>query len=96
METWYKAGDYARNLIEPATVVKSTDKTVLIRAKSWNDRVYESRRAIVSGSHCFFRTWEEARAHLLAKAESEVDSLRRQLEAANGKLGNVRGMKKPS
>jgi multidrug efflux pump subunit AcrA (membrane-fusion protein) len=40
----------------------------------------------------YYDTWEEAKAALQAKAQSQVDSLRLQLERAKGALGNIKGM----
>ena len=54
-----------------------------------------NRRAKESESDIFHDTWDDAHAHLLAAAEENAASARRQLERANGALGNVKGMKKP-
>ena len=93
METWYQTSVLRSSLIEPVQVVKSTEKTVTLAAKA-NGR--ERRSAIASTYDCYFRTWEEAHAYLLERAESKVQSARRSLELANSYLGNVRGMKKPA
>ena len=94
METWYRTGGFGRDLIESVTVVKSTDKTVVVRQKDWHGHETDSRAAIKSGYKNYFRTWKEAHAYLLARAEAAVESARRRLELANGQLGNVRGLKK--
>jgi len=41
----------------------------------------------------YFDTWEEAHAHLLATAEGELTSARRHLATAQGRHGNIKGMK---
>ena len=43
----------------------------------------------------YWDTWDQAHAFLLLKAEALAQSCRRELEVANGHLGNVRGMKPP-
>ena len=80
-------------MIELVEVVKSTEKTVTI-VDGRNGR--ERRSAIKSEYGSYFRTWEEAHAHLLERAESKVVSIRSQLESANGYLGNIRGLKRPA
>ena len=96
METWYRTGRYAYNIIEPVVVVKSTAKTVTVKEADWNGRERESRSAIQSVYYQYFRTWDEAYAQALSSAEMEVNLARRALEKANGHLGNVRGLKKPA
>lgn len=96
METWYRTGRLAGNIIESVVVVKSTAKTVTVKEASWNGRERESRAAIQSDYYQYFRTWDEAHAHALASAEMKVNQARTALERANGHLGNVRGLKKPA
>lgn len=96
MEIWYRTGGYRKNLIEPVNVVKATDKTLTIRDPDWNGKPYESRSAITSSYCQHFRTWDEARAHLMEKSERRIESLRRELEAEKSRLGNIRGLKKPA
>lgn len=95
METWYRTGGYGKDLIEAVTIVKSTEKMVVVREMDSRGREHDSRLAIMSRYYCHFRTWEEAHAHLLESAALSVTRLRLALEKANGHLGNVRGLKKP-
>lgn len=74
------------NEIKPVEVERETKTSV------WVDG---TRNAKMSNHYCYFGTWEEAHAFLLAKAEEDCTRIRRQLEYANSKLGNVKGMKKP-
>lgn len=82
--TWYATSSYERRLIRPVTVERFTEQSV------WMDGRRHGRG---SGRHGYFPTWEAAKAALLADAEAKVDSLRRQLERANGELGNIKGLK---
>jgi len=41
-------------------------------------------------------TWEDAHNHLFKKAESRLNSARLRLQKAQGALGNVKGLKKPT
>ena len=43
----------------------------------------------------FFNTWREAHDYLLSKAERSMEQARRSLEHAQGKYGNIKGMKPP-
>jgi hypothetical protein len=53
------------------------------------------RRARITEHVCIFPTWQEAKDHLVAKAQAEVDTARRVLERCNGHLGNMKGLKEP-
>lgn len=44
----------------------------------------------------YFDTWAEAHQRMGAEAERLVHHARRQLELANARLGNVKGMKEPA
>ena len=96
METWYRTGRLEDRIIGPVVVVKSTAKTVTVKEVDWCGRERESRSAIQSDYYQHFRTWDEAYAHALSRAEMKVNQARRVLEKANGHLGNVRGLKKPA
>ena len=41
----------------------------------------------------YFDSFDDAKSFLLDKAQKRVDSLRRQLETANGELGQIKGIK---
>jgi hypothetical protein len=74
--------------IAPIEVERATEKFVWI----------DGRRAGRLGSYCqgYFETWDAARDYLQSDATMKVASLRRQLETANGRLGNIKGMKPPT
>lgn len=72
--------------IERVEVDRETESSVFINGR---------RSAKVSGYENFHDSWAAAHACLLAKHQLQVNQLRRQLEAANGKLGNIKGMKAP-
>jgi hypothetical protein len=80
--------------IEEVEVVKETKKSVWVKREGWAKGTESIDRCHKRASwHNYFDTWEEAHAFLMDKAQREVDSLRRQLELAKGKLGNIKGMK---
>jgi hypothetical protein len=72
--------------ITPVEVERETESSVWING---------NRRAKITEWDTFHDTWDEAHAHLLKHAEQQAQSARRNLEAANGSLGNVKGMKRP-
>ncbi len=77
------------NKIEAMEVERETDKQVVLPAKNG----YPSRRENkVSDWRNWHDTWEAAHAFLVANAQRDIDSLRKQLERANGKLGQIKGM----
>ena len=88
-QTWWRA--YWERRIEPVQVERFTEQSVWIDGR---------RRARMSDGYGridgYFPTWAEARDALLEEAEGKVASIRLQLEQANGKLGNIRGMKEPT
>lgn len=98
-ETWYRTGGWG-HLIEEVQVVKSTEKSVIVLEKRWmiggRDQEYQKvRHAKRSEYSAYFPTWEEAHAYLLDKAEREVNGARLRLNDATGRLGNIKGLKKP-
>lgn len=85
MTTWYEI-TYSGG-IRAVEVLKETDKTLTITSEFWPkpSRVHKANR--------YFPTWEEAHAQLLDDQTKRVESLRLRLEAENGRLGQIRGMK---
>lgn len=47
-------------------------------------------------ANAYFDTWGLAHQWMAAEAERTVRHTRRQLELANARLGNIKGMKEPS
>lgn len=72
--------------IEPVEVERETEGSVWVDGR---------RTAKTSTWASYFDSWAEAHARLVLEQEEAVASLRRQLESANGKLGQIRGMKPP-
>lgn len=93
---WFKTG-YGR--IKPVTVIKETAARLTIEETKYVvDDKPEVRKYVAakrSSDIDFFPTWEEAHAHMLAKAERELAGARYRLQQAQGALGNIKGMKKP-
>lgn len=88
----YKTVSFGRHRIEKVEVVKETEKTVWVKTgdgatinKTLKDSVY----------HHYFNSWQEAKDYLLAKKQTEIESIRRRLEYANSVLGNIKGLKEP-
>jgi hypothetical protein len=97
-ETWYRTTRGSIR-IEPIEVERSTEKSVFVRDPfgfgTPRARATVDRCAITSEYFQFHRTWDDAKAFLLQQQEEKVISLRAQLDSANGKLGNIKGLKKP-
>lgn len=72
--------------IEPVEVERETANCVWVKGR---------RAAKASSWDSYYDSWAEAHARLVVEQEEAVASLRRQLEAANGKLGQIKGMKPP-
>lgn len=92
--------DYSGGKINKFEVVTETNAQVVIqyKEKPWNsdkERTYERRRNKISNNSVIVDTWEEAYKYILDRATAYAQSARRQLERANGLLGNVMSMKKP-
>jgi hypothetical protein len=45
---------------------------------------------------CYYDSWEEAHAALMVEAERNLEAARQALARAQGKYGNVKGMKAPA
>lgn len=54
-----------------------------------------NRRNKITEWDIFHDSWDAAHAHLMKRAQELANKARRELETANGALGNVKGMKKP-
>jgi len=80
----FRTGGYGNKLIESVEIDRETESSVFIG---------KNRNAKRSSYHNYFDTWDDAKAFLLKNAEDEAASIRRQLEVANGKLGNIRGLR---
>jgi hypothetical protein len=82
-ETWYRAWP-TFNEIDPVEVEKYTDKMVWING---------DRRARITDHQSYFPTWDEAHACLLRRATCDLESARSALMRAQGRHGNVVGMR---
>jgi hypothetical protein len=71
-------------LIKNVSIDKETDKSVWINGnRHLKSCEYEQ----------FHDTWDDAKNYLLSKAESQLICARRELEKAQGYMGNVKGLK---
>jgi hypothetical protein len=93
METWYKTTKYNCDIC-PVEVVKSTDKTVVVKAEKagFKDR----RHDITSFYETYHRTWGQAHAYLLTRAETNMEAARIALERAKTELTKVCSMREPT
>lgn len=79
--------------IEAFEVLRTTEKQVVLASPRKGG---EERQLKETDWHTWHETWEAAHARIVADAQKKVDRLRRQLERANGELGNAKGMKPPN
>lgn len=82
----YLTEHYSNPRIIEVEVEKETESSVWVRG---------SRSAKLTDNRGYFDSWEDAHAFLLKNAEAKVEQARISLAYYNGKLGNVKGMKKP-
>ena len=80
----YKVNYYWRPEVEKVEVEKETESSVWIKGR---------REAKEAQYHAFFDTFQEAKDFLIDVFEKKARSVRRQLEQANGYLGNAKGLK---
>ena len=59
-------------------------------------RLTNRRQNKRSGHANWHDTWEDAHTFLVTEAEREVNSLRLRLDQAKGRLGQIKGMKRPA
>ena len=82
--------------IERVEVLRETEACVYLPTAGWSkNKAGERREAKASDYAQYHSTWSDAHNYLIRRAESAVKSARRNLEIANGTLGNVNGMKPP-
>ena len=79
--------------IEAVEILRETEHQVVLPPTHTNGK--ERREQKRCYWYAWHDSWDDAHAYLVAKAQADVDSLRLQLARANGKLGNIKGMKKP-
>jgi hypothetical protein len=83
--------------IERVECLRETGQSVFLVSSGFMARKSGERRAAKHSEwEQYHDTWEAAHAYLLRQAQDEVDACRRRLEGANGRLGQIKGMKKPS
>ena len=89
----YRTGfTFRSNPIDKVEVERETDSSVWIK----NTTTGKDRRVSKTGKYeNYFDTWEQAKIYLLKEAEDELNAARRNLERAQSKYGNIKGLKKP-
>lgn len=93
METWYKTTNYNCDIC-PVEVVKSTDKTVVVKAEKagFKDR----RHDITSFYETYHPTWGQAHTYLLTRAKTKIALMEAELEKAKTVLAKVCSMREPT
>lgn len=94
-DTWFHASTYGTPQIKPVQVARATEHKVVVIEQWFGRAPVERKRDKTAAAEIFRPTWEECHAWLLDNAEARVKSMRLQLGAANGRLGNIKGMRKP-
>ena len=99
MSTKWKTGGYGKDLIVAVECVSETAKQLTLRFKSGGfaskGEFFERRVAKSSAYDCYFDSWQEAKDHLMAKAERELFAARAALQRKQDELGNIKGLKAP-
>lgn len=90
MKTMWYAIAWSR-VIGRVHVSGETEHTLHVVGGNGKTRVHRKRTDFAG----YFDAWDEAKQFLLDHAERDVAAARRQLELANAKLGNVKGMRRP-
>ena len=85
MITKYRTSGWG-SLIEKVEVTKETDKSVWLGVR---------REAKVSEYQCYFDTWDQAKAHVVSKAEAKLKAAKSRFDSARSHLERVKSMKKP-
>lgn len=94
MKTMWFASAWFRPSITRVQVSRETPKTVTVVSDDGVRRPrVRKRQTDMAG---YFDTWEDAWKFLMAHAGKEVGAARRNLELANSRLGNVKGMRRPA
>lgn len=85
--TWYRAGDgYYYKEPEAVEVVKEHNTMLTIRRAGIAGGFRDERVAKQSDHASYFPTFEEARSFMIARAETKIASLQRQIEREQEKL----------
>ncbi len=78
--------------IEAIEVLRETEKCVYLPDTKYRAEHKELKRSEWTN---WFDSWEEAHAFLVAEAEDKVSVARSRVEILKGRLGQIKGMKKP-
>ena len=99
MKTIWETSPIHRTSIEAVCCVKSTEKTVWIEkvrfrifGEETKDVIRQSR---IGQYYQYHETWDLAHAHLLRVADSELDEMKAQYDAALAYVEKVKSLSKP-
>jgi hypothetical protein len=84
--TWYQVSIYGAPTINPVRVLRETPHQIFLADCSPGN----ARRA---KADTYFKTWEAAHDYLMSVVQRELDMARLALARAQGRHGNVKGMK---
>ncbi len=84
--TWYEVSYYGATQIKPVRVLRETPHQIVLTDCSPGN----ARRA---KADTYFPTWDAAHDYLMSVVQRELDTARLALSRAQGRHGNVKGMK---
>ena len=79
MSAWFEITGYSSFEIVPVEVVSTTEKTVTVRVKGWNNKFSERRR---NKGDDFHQTRDAAVAEVLTRLDRAIESARTRLASA--------------
>lgn len=82
--------------IEVVNCIRETESSVFLAGSDMRGKFKERREGKKTEWQQYHDTWSDAHSFLINRAEKEVLDARHRLEFANGRLGNIKGMKPPS
>lgn len=94
MTTWYRVNKYY-NEIKPVTVVKETEKSLVLEQTRPSGKVDHYRAMKDSTYDIYFPSWTEAHEHLLRRCNQAVEVEKAQLEWALSNRAEVEAMVEP-
>lgn len=98
MKKMYRARywDFLDNPIDEMEVVKETAKQIVYLDSVWNDKKV-SRREFRSGKdHSYHDTWQEARAALIERADSNIKQAQAKLQRQIARRSALLDLKEPT
>ncbi|MES0444923.1 MAG: hypothetical protein ABUJ92_00120 [Desulfobacterales bacterium] len=86
----YKASWKYSFTVEKVEVTRETECYVFVDCDGWAKKRKESKRA---DGYKYYDSFDEAKAALLERAEENAEFYRNELEATNGFIENIKGLR---